>query len=392
VRAQVASVLANVPGWRWAVVLATLAGVLYLVVGPEHGDDAFSPLADAFLAGRLTVPDGSSVELVPHGDGFNFVPNPPIPALPFMATNVLHLSVPNPTLTALAGGIAVLLAYGLLRGLDAPVATSLTGSAALAAAMVWIAGTGGTWLYAQVLAAALLLGSLNLAVRDRWPLAAGLLLGLAAGSRLPCGLALPLLLYLYRARRRSWLLVLDGLVAVAIPLIAYNFVRFGSPLDFGYDKITFPDGRSVLDEPLYADGIESITYIPRSLGVMFFSGFDVVTAFPWLRPNFSGLSVFLVAPAFVMACAGWRTRLGAVACGTAVLIMLPNWAHGTWGLYQFGFRFFLDAMPVLLVALAVAYRERVTPALLGAVLLTASVNAYGLWADAASFIGDPPLI
>ena len=117
-----------------------------------------------------------------------------------------------------------------------------------------------------------------------------------------------------------------------------------------------------------------------------------MTAFPWLRPNFSGLSVFLVAPAFLMAFASWRTRLGAVACGTAVLIMLPNWAHGTWGLYQFGFRFLLDAMPVLLVALAVAYRERVTPALLGAVLLSAAVNAYGLWADAASFFGDPPLI
>lgn len=364
---------------------------MYLVTGPEHVDDAFSPLADAFLAGRLTVPDGSNLELVPHGGGFSFVPYPPIPALPFMVTNLLHLPVTNPMMTALAGGIAVLLAYSLLRGLDTPVATSLVGSAALAAAMIWIAGLGGTWVYAQVLAAALLLGSLNLAVRDRWPMVAGLLLGLAAGSRLPCGLALPLLLYLYRARRTSWVLLLDGLVAIAIPLAAYNFLRFGSPYDFGYGRITFPDGSSVLDEPVFANGIESITYIPRSLGVMFLSGFNVVTGFPWLRPNFSGLSVFLVAPAFVMAFAGWRTRLGAVACGTAVLIMLPNWAHGSWGLYQFGFRFFLDAMPVLLVALVVAYRERVTPGLLGAVLLSAVINAYGLWADAASLFVDPPV-
>jgi hypothetical protein len=392
VRARVASALADVPGWAWAVALATLAGLVYLMAGPERVDDAFSPLADAFLAGRLTVPDGSSLELVRHADGFSFVPYPPIPALPFMATNLLHLPVTNPMLTALAGGIAVLLAYSLLRGLDTPVATSLVGSAALAAAILWMAGLGGTWLYAQVLAAAFLLGSLNFAVRDRWPLAAGLLLGLAAGSRLPCGLALPLLLYLYRERRRSWVLLLDGLVAIAIPLAAYNLLRFGSPFDFGYDKITFSDGRSVLDEPLFANGIESITYIPRSLGVMFLSGFDVVVSFPWLRPNFSGLSVFLVAPAFVVAFAGWRTRLGAVACGTAVLIMLPNWAHGSWGLYQFGFRFLLDAMPVLLIALVVAYRERVTPGLLGAVLLSAAVNAYGLWADAASLFVDPPVL
>jgi hypothetical protein len=49
-------------------------------------------------------------------------------------------------------------------------------------------------------------------------------------------------------------------------------------------------------------------------------------------------------------------------------------------------------MPVLLVALAVAYRERVTPGLLGAVLLSLAVNAYGLWADAASLFVDPPTV
>ena len=394
-RVQVGSFLAAVPAWAWAVALSTLAGVIYLVAGPVWVDDAFRPLADAFLAGQLAVPNGSSMELVPRGDGFSYVPFPPVPSVPFLAAKLLHLPFTDPMLTALAGGIAVLLAYGLLRGLDTRPAVSLIGSAALGAAMLWIAGTGGTWLYAQVLAAALLLGSLNLAVRDRWPLAAGLLLGLAAGTRLPCGLALPLLLYLYRARSWSWVLLLDGVVAIALPILAYNFVRFGSPVEFGYDQIAFSSGgvvRTVMGEPWYANGILSVSYIPRSLAAMLFNGFDVVTKVPWLRPNVSGLSVFLVAPAFVMALTGWRSRLGAIALATAALIMLPNWAHGSWGLYQYGYRFLLDAMPVLLVALAMAYRDRVTPALLGAVLLSAAVNAYGLWAFAAHFVGGPPLV
>lgn len=385
--------LAAVPAWAWAVAVSTLAGVIYLVAGPVRVDDAFHPLADAFLAGRLAVPNGSSTELVPRGDGFSYVPFPPVPSLPFMAAKLLHVPVTDPMLTALAGGIAVLLAYGLLRGLDTRPATSLIGSAALGAAMLWIAGTGGTWLYAQVLAAALLLGSLNLAVRDRWPLAAGLLLGLAAGSRLPAGLALPLLLYLYRASWRSWVLVLDGVCVIALPIIAYNIARFGSPFEFGYDQIAFSSGavRTVMGEPWYADGILSVSYIPRSLAAMLFSGFDVVTEVPWLRPNWSGLSVFLVAPAFLLALTGWRSRLGAIALATAALIMLPNWAHGNWGFFQYGYRFLLDAMPVLLVALAMAYRDRMTPVLLGAVLLSAAVNAYGLWADAAHFFSGPPL-
>ena len=392
-RAKVLSVLAAVPIWAWAVALSSAFGVIYLVAGPVGVDDAFRPLAKAFLAGRLAVPNGSNGELIPGPDGFSYVPYPPVPALPFMPVELLHLPLTNPMLTALAGGIAVLLAYGLLRGLEARPSTSLVGSAALGSAMLWMAGTGGTWLYAQVLAAALLLGSLNLAVRDRWPLIAGLLLGLAAGSRLPSGLALPLLLYLYRERWRSWVLLLDGVVAIALPVIAYNFARFGSPIDFGYDRIAFTSGSvtAILDEPWYADGILSVTYIPRSLGVMLFAGFDTVTEFPWLRPNWSGLSVFIFAPAFVLALSGWRNRLGAVAVATAVLIMLPNWAHGNWGFFQFGYRFLLDAMPVLLVALAMAYRDHVTPVLVGAVLASAAVNAYGLWADKAQFFDGPPL-
>jgi hypothetical protein len=71
--------------------------------------------------------------------------------------------------------------------------------------------------------------------------------------------------------------------------------------------------------------------------------------------------------------------------------MLPNWAHGNWGFFQFGYRFLLDAMPVLLVALAVAYRDHVSPVLIGAVVASAAVNAYGLWADKAQFFDGPPL-
>lgn len=391
--AEVRSVAARVPAWAWAVATSTVFGVIYFVTGPVGVDDAFRPLAKAFLAGSLAVPNGSNGELIPGPDGLSYVPYPPVPALPFVPVELLHLPLTNPMLTALAGGIAVLLAYGLLRGLQAHSSTSLIGSAALGSTMLWMAGTGGTWLYAQVLAAALLLGSLNLAVRDRWPLVAGLLLGLAAGSRLPCGLALPLLLYLYRERWRSLVLLMDGVAAIAIPVIAYNFARFGSPIDFGYDRIAFTTGsvRAILDEPWYADGILSVTYIPRSLGVMLFSGFDTVTAFPWLRPNWSGLSVFIFAPAFVLALSGWRSRLGAVALATAALIMLPNWAHGNWGFFQFGYRFLLDAMPVLLVALAMAYRDRVTPVLVAAVVASAAVNGYGLWADSAQFFDGPPL-
>jgi hypothetical protein len=118
-RAKVRSVLAGVPVWAWAVALSMAFGVIYFVTGPVGADDAFRPLAQALLGGRLAVPNGSNGELIPGLDGFSYVPYPPVPALPFIPVELLHLPLTNPMLTAFAGGIAVLLAYGLLRGLEA---------------------------------------------------------------------------------------------------------------------------------------------------------------------------------------------------------------------------------------------------------------------------------
>lgn len=376
-------------GWR-AVGLGLLAGVVYLLVGPASVDNAFGALATALLHGRLVVPDGSSMELVPRGDGFSYVPFPPIPALPFLPFSAAGIDGVNPLLTAVAGGAAVALAYALLRGLEVRPAPATWITAGLGGSLLWIAGTGGTWLYAQVLALAFALGGLNLAVRERAPLLAGLLLGLAAGSRLPAGLSLPLFAYLYRG---SWARLAQlgvGVALVALPIVAYNVARFGSPVDFGYGAILSWNGvPTVRGEQWYADGILSLTYIPRSLAVMLFSGYAVVTQPPWLRPDWSGLSIALTAPIFLLAVSAWHWRLGAVALGTAVLVMLPNWAHGNWGFYQYGYRYLVDAMPALLVALALLYQERVPRLLIATVGLGAVVNAYGLWADAINFISGP---
>jgi hypothetical protein len=375
---------------KWAIGLGTVAAVAYLVVGPASVDDAFGALATAFLHGRLAVPDGSSMELVKLGNGFSYVPFPPVPAIPFLLLRALHLEGWNPILTAMAGGTAVALAHLLLQGLGVRPMPALWLTAGLAGSLLWFAGTGGTWLYAQVLALALALGALNLAVRGRMPVMAGLLLGLAAGSRLPVGLSLPLVLYLYRGSWPRLAQLGAGILAVAIPIAAYNIARFGSPVEFGYGAIASWNGMpTVRGEQWYANGIESLTYIPRSLAVMLFSGFAVVTQPPWLRPDWSGLSIALTAPVFLLALPAWRWQLGAVALATAVLVMLPNWAHGNWGFYQYGYRYLMDAMPALLVGLAVLYKDRATAALVGAVLLGAAVNAYGLWADAVNFIGGP---
>lgn len=387
---------AVIPAVAPAVVASAITGLstlLFLATGPTLVHDAFGSVAAALLDGRLVVPDGSSAELVPRGDGWSYVPFPPIPALPMALAQLGGLRLENSVASGLAGGGVVALTYALARGLGAAPASALYLQAGIAASILWMAATGGTWLYAQLLGAAFALGSLTVAARGGHPLVAGLLLGLAAGSRLPLGLLLPLVLYLYRDRS-AWVAVVAGACAVAVPLALYNVARFGSPFEFGYGLIASsqPYGPTVLSEPWYADGVMSWTYIPRSLGAMLFSGFDVVVAAPWLRPDYSGLSIALTMPVLLLAVGARRNRLGAVAIGVALLVMVPNWAHGNWGFYQYGYRFALDAIPALVVALAVAYRARPSRLLVAAGVLAAAVNLYGLWVVSFGFVAGPTVL
>jgi hypothetical protein len=62
------------------------------------------------------------------------------------------------------------------------------------------------------------------------------------------------------------------------------------------------------------------------------------------------------------------------------LILLPNVMHGSWGFAQFGYRFVLDAVPVLMFLLGWAYRDRASAWLTAAVALGIVVHAYGIYA------------
>lgn len=353
------------------------AFVAYLLLGDAVTEDGYSHLGRAFLDGRLWVSD-QLPEVVPIGDGRAWFPLPPVPALLYVPFHAVGLPPSITVLAAMVGGIGVALAHALARLLGSRAATWIAVGLA-ASTYGWAAGAGNDWLLAQVLGFTLAVASLHLGFRRRWPLAAGLLLGLAAGSRLPVGLTLPLLLYLYRDDRRSWLWIGAGILAVALPIAAYNLARFGSPIDFGYAHIAslHHPGETVLAESWFSEGIAHPSYIPRSIAVMLFGGFQVEPGFPWLRAPVSGLSIALCCPAFLLAIRAPRSRLVLVAAGTAVLVMLPNWSHGSWGFWQFGYRFFIDAMPALLVPLALAYRERPADGwLIGAATFGLAVNLY----------------
>ena len=372
--------------------LALLALVVYWFTGPQGaGGDQFVPLADAFLHGRLSIPvDRPWMELVPvpDGSGAQYSPFPPAPALtlmPLVAVLGLFPGVGEPSgnvMSAVVGAANVALAWYLLAAIGVRLQPRLVIVIGFAfTTHWWVAGMAGTHHYAAVVATFFLLLALNLAVRHRLPALVGLTLGLAAGSRLPTGLALPLLLALVADRWRPSRAHAELLLGLAVPaalFAAYNLARFGSPFDTGYVHIPSGDaGLLVTDEPWFRHGLISPLYIPRHLYAIFIQGPVPVDGFPFLKPSVTGLSLTLSAP-FLFWAVKARGPLVAVTWLSVGLILLPDLMHGSWGFAQFGYRFVLDAVPLLLLLLGWGYRERASWSLVAAVTVSVAVHTWGI--------------
>ena len=384
---------------RWTgVVLGIAAALLYLNVGSgQEGTDSHYLLAQAFLDGRLYIEGAYPwLELVPRADGGWFSPFPPLLGVALVPFAALDITVDTNHIAAVMGGVSVALMWTMLArlGVVFRVQLALTVAWAIGSQLLWMAGEGGQHLAPQVTAAALLVGAITLGLGRQWPVLAGLLLVAAASARLPVGLALPLILWLYRpaSLTRSspgghpWLLVL---AAMAIPMLIvalYNVARFDSAFEFGYGLISNVQGESVLDELWYADGIVSLSYLPLGLYTMLLEGFSFQLEFPYAYGGWAGTSIMLTMPILWWVFDA-RGRLALVAAATAVLVMIPNLLHGNPGFAQIGYRFILDALPILWLLLAIALRTSISrPA---AVALAAGI-VVNVWMVAARWGGFIP--
>ena len=383
-----------------ALVLAIVAFGLYWWIGPDRSSgDPYQPLADAWLHGRANLDPMvyTWLELSLYR-GQWFVPFPPtgtVVLLPFVAAGV---SVDTNLLSAVIGGIGVWLMWGLLLqlGLNRGTALFLTVTWAVGSEAFWASSVGGTHLFPQTIAATLLIAVLRLALARRAPFLAGLLLAVAVGARLPVVFALPLVVGLYAGlptrlgrpnddQVASTLGVGLGMVGPAILISAYNMLRFGSPIEFGYGLITSRAGESVLDEPWYTHGLMSPLYLPRGLYAMLARQWDIAYEFPWLHPTWAGQAVTFTMPLVLWVVrARLRDPLVAYALVSAGLILLVDLLHGETGFAQFGYRFILDALPILWLVLATVLkpgfgRGTATAGLLGiAAFAYASFAIWGL--------------
>ncbi len=205
----------------------------------------------------------------------------------------------------------------------------------------------------------------------RRPFVLGLLIGLSGLARptlwivaVPFGLAL----MAERSDRRgawpAWSVALGlPIVAFGLPILAsvavtgwFDWVRFGSPLETGYDIswITPPLER------LRQQGLFSIVHLPDNLRLFLTGGIDHVRdSFPWIVPSNQGHSIFLTTPAVLIALnAGFRDRTNLVLWSSVVLAAIPVFLYyGGGGASTYGFRYEMDFMPFLVALVAIACRR-----------------------------------
>ena len=175
-------------------------------------------------------------------------------------------------------------------------------------------------------------------------------------------------------------MIAGGLPFAAI-YVGYNLLRWETPLDDGYARLTQGD-------VFFNQGLFSPLYIVRQLKAIFLEPPDIVPGTPFFfRPRFTGMSLFLTTPVFVWVFLAMReVRREVVVAATAVaalLALLPDLFHATLGFQQFGYRFSIDAQPFL-VPLGLtgdglfrgAWRHRPTVIFILAIVLSLAVNIY----------------
>lgn len=376
-----------------AIWIGAIAAAVYLGTGfglvTEYDYDG--RLAAAFLHGRWWL-DGAPPylnELLPCGDGRFCVVIPPLPAvlaMPFVL--FLPSGAAQVVMSRLVGGASAGVLYAALRAYGASQWYALTGAvlSAFGTTLFFTSVDGRAWFAAHAASILFLSGAFAVAARGGSGSVVGALVGVSALARLPLAAVTPVLAWV-AARREAVPLrrVLAGAILGGIPFaiayVAYNFARWGSPLDEGYARLT-------RDDFFFDHGLFSIFYLPRQLYALLLAPPDFVPGTPFfLRPRWEGMSLLLTTPAFLWIVVALREvrrdRIVAAVAVAALVALLPDLLYATWGFEQFGYRRSIDAQPFL-VALAITgdglrrggWRASPRPLFIAAVVLSVAINLY----------------
>ena len=346
----------------------------------------FMYLADAFLHLRTWIPLGlapnapqvNENDVIVRG-GHIFVPFAPFPAIALMPLVALIGPVNADHWETVINAALAAAVVGLAYWVPGRIGVRTIAGRLFLAVLLgfstqiwWVTTRGGVWHTGHLVATILTLLLLAEMFGRQRALLMGFLVGLGFLTRAPLAFAGPglALWALHRSGAlerglgawerlealpwRDWLLLVVGFAPSLAFFLFYNWARFGSALESGYDMATLP----AFLEALRAQGMFSPVHIGMNLDYLFWKLPLFTTSFPYFRPDGLGMSVLFTSPAlFVGLLAPWRDRRTWILLATAVLVLIPTLLYYGGGWLQYGYRYFLDSIPFVW-AMAALYGAR----------------------------------
>lgn len=373
-----------------AAVLAV--GLITQMLGEQGMSNSYALLADAFLHGHLDVSQCVDIDCAQYQDKYYvvFPPAPAILAMPFVAAFGVSFAGFIALATALYA-TSLFLWWRIFAALRVQRQTAVWITIALAVGtpLYYITIRGdGVWFLAQATGFLAVSAALWAALTRRSLWLVGLFLAVAFLSRQLTILIAP---FIYAASLRDNEPMISvrperlyGMLKLATPILvalfvymAYNYARFGAPLDTGYGYIgTDTSQRTFLYYRVQDFGLFSPEYFLFNLFHLFVQGFHADFVGPYVTElggmDRMGTSVLAASPFVLLAVfAKWRRTL-IVGALCAVAMIVPMLFYHSNGLTQYNVqRYVLDWLPIVLIALAGTIRGGLRPAF--AVLVTYAV-------------------
>jgi hypothetical protein len=363
---------------RWGVLAVLIVGVAFAYIAQPTADNANAhyALVRSLADGRPYI-DPYADETIDKGyfEGHYYAVKPPGLALfslpPYLVLEALDAVPENPVLAVWilnlwATVLAAVLLLLAVRSLGERLAPTLGAAAAITLGLGTLVFPFTTLYFAHVLAAALAFGAFFLLWREREReprlavvAAAGGMAGLALTVENTLGIAaIALALYalLRPGRLRRGLAYGAGLLVGVLPLLAFDWWAFGSPLSTPYRYLLAPHSEEFGPVLILGQGggFFGIGAPKPEIGLqLLFSGRGLITLMPIV-------AVGVVALVAVWR-RGWRAETVAImAVAIGFLVFNAGYYHsfgGAWGGSAPGPRFLLATLPFLAVPLAIAYQR-----------------------------------
>ena len=364
------------PAYAAAIVAFVVTALLSHLRATPYNN--FVLLAQALLHGRTWIDwPGSYIDALQY-HGRYYVIEAPMPAILLLPFVALFGGQTNQTvLAAVLCAVAIGAAWELGERFELRSEANAWICAFLLVGtdLLWCATFGDVWFIAHVSAVCFtMLALVELAGKRRGWLVA-LFAACAFESRFSMIAAIPVYAYLV-LRQREGYRAIEGfasvLILVAALWVLYNRARWGTWNDIGYttwyhqDQVGMPTGSPF-----------RLSYVPNQLWSFFAQMPTALPAYPWLRPELTGVALTWTSPALILAFFARKPAVWVVSLWiAAVLTALPNFLYYVNGFAQFGMRHALDFEPFLVALMMLAVRQRL--AWWGEALIAYSVVA-GFW-------------